>query len=571
METSGYSGGFVPGPSPVPGTDESQPAVAVSPLDPSWQPPAPSAVAMPVAPAPEPLFAPAPVPLAAPAPPAQPAPVTFAPAPPQFAFADPAPAPMAPPAGQHMAAPAAPPVPSAYEVPFVPQDMQQTAAPAAPPMAPPMAQPMPMPVPAPLAVPEAVAAPAPAPTLPHAAPAPVAAAYAPEAWQDLATTDAAASISIADSEAFEGAYARASTEESSQADDIDLHALLTLVVERGASDLHLTTGSRPQLRLNGHLTPLENFPELTPNVIQRVMYAAITQKQRERFEEVLELDFAYSVPGKARFRVNMYRQRDSVGAAFRLIPFEIKKIEDLGLPPGIANFAMLPRGFVLVTGPTGSGKSTTLAAIVDLANRQRRDHIMTVEDPIEFLHRHQSCMVNQREVGEDTHSFGNALKHVLRQDPDIILVGEMRDLETISVALTAAETGHLVFATLHTQDAAQTIDRIIDVFPPHQQQQVRVQLAGSLQGVVCQTLARTTDGKGRVVATEVLVATPAIRNLVREGKTHQIYSAMQAGSQHGMHTLDQHLADLVKRGHITYETGLEKCHHIEEFNRLSGR
>ncbi len=301
------------------------------------------------------------------------------------------------------------------------------------------------------------------------------------------------------------------------------------------------------------------------------MYAAITQRQREKFEENLELDFAYSVPGKARFRVNLYRQRDSLGAAFRLIPFEIKKLEDLGIPPSVANFAMLPRGFVLVTGPTGSGKSTTLAALVDLANRQRRDHIMTVEDPIEFLHTHQSCVVNQREVGEDTHSFTNALKHVLRQDPDIILVGEMRDLETISVALTAAETGHLVFATLHTQDAAQTIDRIIDVFPPHQQQQVRVQLAGSLQGVVCQTLARTVDGRGRAVATEVLVATPAIRNLVREGKTHQIYSAMQAGAQHGMHTIDQHLAELVKRGRITYETGLEKCHHTEDFNRLTGR
>jgi twitching motility protein PilT len=310
---------------------------------------------------------------------------------------------------------------------------------------------------------------------------------------------------------------------------------------------------------------------MTPQVIQRMLYAAITQKQREKFEEHLELDFSYSVPGKARFRVNIYRQRDSLGAAFRLIPFEIKKLEDLGIPPSAANFAMLPRGFVLVTGPTGSGKSTTLASLVDLANRQRRDHIMTVEDPIEFLHSHQSCLVNQREVGEDTLSFGNALKHVLRQDPDIILVGEMRDLETISVALTAAETGHLVFATLHTQDAAQTIDRVIDVFPPHQQQQVRVQLAGTLQGVVCQSLARTTDGLGRAVATEVLVATPAIRNLIREGKTHQIYSAMQAGAQHGMHTMDQHLAELIKRGRITYETGLEKCHHVEDFNRLTGR
>jgi twitching motility protein PilT len=226
---------------------------------------------------------------------------------------------------------------------------------------------------------------------------------------------------------------------------------------------------------------------------------------------------------------------------------------------------------VLVTGPTGSGKSTTLASLIDLANRTRRDHIMTVEDPIEFLHRHKSCMVNQREVGEDTHSFSSALKHVLRQDPDIILVGEMRDLETISVALTAAETGHLVFATLHTQDAAQTIDRVIDVFPPHQQQQVRAQLAGALQGVVCQTLCRMPDGKGRVVATEVLVATPAIRNLIREGKTHQVYSAMQAGAQHGMHTLDQHLAELVRTGRISYEHGLEKCHHVEDFNRLCGR
>ena len=366
-------------------------------------------------------------------------------------------------------------------------------------------------------------------------------------------------------------YSRTSTEDVPGHEEVNLNDLLEETLTRSASDLHLTTGSRPQIRLHGHLTKLEEYPVMTPQVIQRMLYAAITQKQREKFEENLELDFSYSVPGKARFRVNIYRQRDSLGAAFRLIPFEIKKLEDLGIPPSAANFAMLPRGFVLVTGPTGSGKSTTLASLVDLANRQRRDHIMTVEDPIEFLHSHQSCLVNQREVGEDTLSFGNALKHVLRQDPDIILVGEMRDLETISVALTAAETGHLVFATLHTQDAAQTIDRVIDVFPPHQQQQVRVQLAGTLQGVVCQSLARTTDGMGRAVATEVLVATPAIRNLIREGKTHQIYSAMQAGAQHGMHTMDQHLAELIKRGRITYETGLEKCHHIEDFNRLTGR
>ena len=271
----------------------------------------------------------------------------------------------------------------------------------------------------------------------------------------------------------------------------DLNGLLIQVLERKCSDLHMTIGAPPTIRLNGSLMPIEGFPELTAAVLQKLLFAIITQKQRERFEEELELDFAYSVPGRARFRVNMYRQRDAIGAAFRLIPYEIKKLEELNMPPSIANFAMLPRGFVLVTGPTGSGKSTTLASLVDLANRTRRDHIMTVEDPIEFLHQHQSCLVNQREVGEDTHSFQNALKHVLRQDPDIILVGEMRDLETISVALTAAETGHLVFATLHTQDAAQTIDRIIDVFPPHQQQQVRVQLAGALQGIVCQTLCKT--------------------------------------------------------------------------------
>jgi twitching motility protein PilT len=547
VETSGYSGGFVPGPSPVPNSEETTP---VSPLDPAWQPPAAAA---------------------------QPAPPAFLPATPPMpdgfqAVADPAAgaavsaalAEMPPPAtpAAQMPPPAAPAAP-AHAAPAHAAPAAPAPAPAAPVAAAPVAAP-----PAP-AVP--VAVPAPVAAAPVATPAPAAPAdFGQPSWEEP-VAEAHAGVAIADSEAFAGAYARATTEEGSHADDVDLHVLLSVVLERGASDLHLTSGSRPQLRVNGHLSPLEDFPELTPPVIQRVMYAAITQRQREKFEEVLELDFAYSVPGKARFRVNMYRQRDSVGAAFRLIPFEIKKLEELGLPPGIANFAMLPRGFVLVTGPTGSGKSTTLASVVDLANRSRRDHIMTVEDPIEFLHTHQSCVVNQREVGEDTHSFANALKHVLRQDPDIILVGEMRDLETISVALTAAETGHLVFATLHTQDAAQTIDRIIDVFPPHQQQQVRVQLAGSLQGVVCQTLARTSDGQGRAVATEILVATPAVRNLIREGKTHQIYSAMQAGSQHGMHTMDQHLADLVKRGRITYETGLEKCHHIEDFNRLTGR
>jgi twitching motility protein PilT len=341
------------------------------------------------------------------------------------------------------------------------------------------------------------------------------------------------------------------------------------LLAEGGSDLHLSVGSPPLIRLRGELEPIPEQEVLTPQEIQRALYAILTQKQRERFEEELELDFAYAMPGAARFRVNLYRQRESLGAAFRVIPYEIKTLEALGINPRVASMAALPRGMVLVTGPTGSGKSTTLAALVDLANRTRKDHIMTVEDPIEFLHQSKSCLVNQRGVGEDTKSFTAALKHVLRQDPDIILVGEMRDLETISVALTAAETGHLVLATLHTQDAAQTIDRVIDVFPPHQQQQVRVQLAGAIQGVICQTLCKTADGRGRAAATEVMFATGAIRNLIREGKTHQIYSAMQAGAQHGMQTMDQNLAELVKKRKISFEDGLEKCHHVDDFKRLT--
>ena len=350
-----------------------------------------------------------------------------------------------------------------------------------------------------------------------------------------------------------------------------LTSLLQEVLSRGGSDLHLTVGSPPMIRINGDLVRSDVDLVLLPDLLRKTIYAMLTGKQRERFESSLELDFSYSVPGAARFRVNVFRQRESVGAVFRVIPHAIKPLEDLGVPASVAAFAGLPRGFVLVTGPTGSGKSTTLASIVDLANRTRNDHIMTVEDPIEFLHRHQRCLVNQREVGEDTLSFQAALKHVLRQDPDIILVGEMRDLETISVALTAAETGHLVLATLHTQDVAQTIDRVIDVFPPSQQQQVRAQLAGALQGVVCQQLVRTSDGRGRVAATEVLVATPAIRNLIREGKTHQIYSALQSGAKFGMSTMDSSLAEHVRRGRVSYDVALESCHHVEDFTRLCNR
>lgn len=365
--------------------------------------------------------------------------------------------------------------------------------------------------------------------------------------------------------------ARVGMAQEAQEGDVAIDEVLTRMVEAGASDVHLTTGAAPMVRIAGSLKPLEGFGSMAPEPLRRTLYSILTQKQREHFEANLELDFSYAVRGLARFRVNIYQQRESIGAAFRVIPYEIKPLEDLGVPAVVGNFAGLPRGLVLVTGPTGSGKSTTLAAIIDLANRTREDHIMTVEDPIEFLHRHKKSLINQREVGADTLSFGNALKHVLRQDPDIILVGEMRDLETISVALTAAETGHLVFATLHTQDAAQTIDRIIDVFPSHQQAQVRTQLAGAIQGVVCQTLCKRADGPGRAVATEVLVATPAVRNLIREGKTHQIYSSMQAGASQGMHTMDQHLSELVKKGTISYEVGLDKCHHVEDFNRLTGR
>ncbi|WP_228373741.1 type IV pilus twitching motility protein PilT [Demequina maris] len=356
-----------------------------------------------------------------------------------------------------------------------------------------------------------------------------------------------------------------------QEGDLDINAALRQMIQVKASDLHLTTGVPPMVRLDGGLTPLEGFGRLTPESLHRSLYGILTQAQREKFEEELELDFSYSVVGEARFRVNLYRQRDSLGAAFRVIPYEIKPLEALGIPEVVADFAQLPRGLVLVTGPTGSGKSTTLASLVDLANRSRSAHIMTVEDPIEFLHRHKRSIVNQREVGADTRSFGKALKHVLRQDPDIILIGEMRDLETISVALTAAETGHLVFATLHTQSAPQTMDRIIDVFPPEQQGQVRTQLAAAIQGVLCQTLLKRADGPGRAVAVEVMVATPGIRNLIREGKTHQIFTSMQGGASQGMQTMDSHLAELVKSGKVDYDVAVEMAQSYEEFNRLCGR
>ncbi len=349
---------------------------------------------------------------------------------------------------------------------------------------------------------------------------------------------------------------------------VHVNELLTRVVELGGSDLHITAGIHPSVRINGEIKALTEYPVLTGSEIRRMVYAILTQKQREKFEDELELDTSHSIPGVGRFRVNVFVQRNAVGAVMRVIPYEIKPLDDLGLPPILHQLARLPRGLVLVTGPTGSGKSTTLASMVDVINSERPVHIMTVEDPIEFLHDHKTAVVNQREVGEDTHGFAGALKHVLRQDPDVILVGEMRDLETISTALTAAETGHLVFATLHTQDAPQSVDRIIDVFPSYQQQQVRVQLASSLQGVVTQTLVPTLEGNGRCVAVEVLSCTPAVRNLIRDGKTHQIPSAMQSGAKFGMVTMDMSLAVLVKNRAISLEAAIEACHNEEDLRRL---
>ena len=353
--------------------------------------------------------------------------------------------------------------------------------------------------------------------------------------------------------------------------DADLIAALTDVLYSGASDLHVTVNAPPTIRVDGMLRQVDGTSVWNRAKVTSALLSILTAEQRIAFDKELELDLAYTLSANARFRVNIYQQRNSMGAAFRLIPTEIKQLKDLGVPETIGRFAKLPRGLVLVTGPTGSGKSTTLAALIDLVNRTRADHIVTVEDPIEFMHKNHKSLVNQREVGPDTHSFQTALKHVLRQDPDVILIGELRDLETISVALTAAETGHLVFATLHTQDAAQTIDRIIDVFPPHQQGQVRSQLAAVLQGVVCQTLVKKASGSGRVVATEILIATPAINNLIREGKTYQIASAMQAGREHGMHTMDSHLADLANAGMITVAAAIEKAQDVESLKQLIHR
>ena len=350
-----------------------------------------------------------------------------------------------------------------------------------------------------------------------------------------------------------------------------LNQMLVTLVESKGSDLHLTVGTPPMIRVNGALRPIPGYGNLNSSDTALLARAAVSAEQWQTYQDSQELDFAHSIVGVSRFRGNLYIQRNSAGAVFRAIPHEIKPLDELGMPDSVARFAHLPRGLVLVTGPTGSGKTTTLASILDLANRSRADHIITIEDPIEFLHPHKRSVVNQREVGTDTENFASALKHALRQDPDIILVGELRDLETTATALTAAETGHLVLATLHTQSATQTIDRVIDIFPPHQQLQIRAQLAASLQGVITQALAPRADNKGRAVVCEILTATPAIRSLIREGKSHQIPSFMQAGAGDGMLAFDQHLAEKVREQIVTLPAALEICHSQEELKRLVGR
>ncbi|VBB06880.1 type ii secretion system protein e [Lucifera butyrica] len=347
-----------------------------------------------------------------------------------------------------------------------------------------------------------------------------------------------------------------------------METLLRTAVERRASDLHITVGVPPILRINGSLIPTD-FPPLTYRDTAALFEAIASQEQQQQFSESGDLDFSFAIPGVSRFRVNAFRQRGSVAIAIRIVNENIPTLEQLGHPEAVRALARLPRGLVLVTGPTGSGKSTTLAAMLSLINRERACHIITLEDPIEYLHKHNKSIVNQREIHADTKSFTNALRSALREDPDVILVGEMRDAETIGIAVTAAETGHLVFATLHTSDAAQTIDRIIDVFPPYQQQQVRIQLSLTLQGIICQQLLPRTDGAGRVAALEILMANPAVRNLIREGKTHQLVSVIQTGARFGMQSMDLSLRDLYRQGIVSYEEALARAINQETFMRLA--
>jgi twitching motility protein PilT len=349
---------------------------------------------------------------------------------------------------------------------------------------------------------------------------------------------------------------------------VNLHQLLRAMIEKGASDMHITTGSPPLLRIDGAIVPLK-LAQLSPIETKQLCYSVLTEEQKIQFEKNKELDLSFGVKSLSRFRANIFMQRGAVSGAFRSIPFKILSFDELGLPPVVAELASKPRGLILVTGPTGSGKSTTLASIIDKINSETRQHIMTVEDPIEYLHPHKRSIVNQREVGSDTGTFKQALKYVLRQDPDVVLVGEMRDLETIEAALTIAETGHLVFATLHTNSAIQSINRIIDVFPPHQQSQVRAQLSFVLEGVISQLLLPRAGAPGRVLAQEVMVPNAAIRNLIREDKVHQIYTQMQVGQQkHGMQTLNQSLYSLYARRLITLEEAMGRSNDTEELRMM---
>jgi twitching motility protein PilT len=352
---------------------------------------------------------------------------------------------------------------------------------------------------------------------------------------------------------------------------VNLRALLEEMIERDASDLHITAGERPKLRIDGEITNSRNEYVMSPKDTLTLAYSVLTENQKKRFEQEDELDFSFGIQNLARFRGNCFKQRGCVSMAIRQIPFSIKTFQDLGLPAVIAKMAEKPRGLVLVTGPTGSGKSTTLAAMIDKINRERRGHIITVEDPIEFIHRHQNCIVNQREVGTDTKSFQMALKYALREDPDVILVGEMRDLDTIQAALTIAETGHLAFATLHTNSAAEAINRMIDVFPAHQQSQVRAQLAFVLEGIITQTLLAKAKGRGRSMAAEILVVTPAIRALIRDDKIHQIYSSMQSGKKFGMQTLNDALYALYMAREVTSDECLRVSGDPNEFLRMIGQ
>jgi twitching motility protein PilT len=348
----------------------------------------------------------------------------------------------------------------------------------------------------------------------------------------------------------------------------NLHQLLKVMIEKGATDLHITTGSPPQIRIDGDLVPLKS-PPLTAPETKQLCYSILTDSQKQKFEENNELDLSFGVKGLSRFRSNIFMQRGAVAGAFRTIPFRILTFEELGIPIVVQNLCKKPRGMVLVTGPTGSGKSTTLAAMIDKINAEEHSHIITIEDPIEYLHQHKNCIVNQREVESDTKSFKIALKYILRQDPDVVLVGEMRDLETIEMALVAAETGHLVFATLHTNSAVETINRVIDVFPSYQQTQVRAQLSFVLQGVLCQALIPKASGHGRALSMEIMIPNAAIRNLIREDKIHQIYSTMQVGQElHGMQTFNQNLASLYLKRVISYEDALGYSSDQEELKTL---